>query len=167
MKKWMVTAALVLTMSTAWAQSCEVSKVAVVNPDRILRESAMAEQVSEQLRKEFASREMQLAKDAKELKKAVNDYHKKRANMAVLERTKLEHKLAEQERLLERAERELREDLNRRRHQELQVVLMRSNEIIARIAKEENYDLIVQEAVYANPRIDITDRVIKLLGKGK
>ena len=167
MKKWIMMGAIALAMSSAAAESVQVSKVAVVNPDRILRESAMAAQVSKRLRQEFAPREEQLARDAKKLKKAVNEYQKKRADMPVLERTKLEHKLAEQERVLERSERELREDLNLRRHQELQVVLMRSNEIIARIAKEDNYDLIVQEAVYANPRIDITDRVIKMLGKGK
>ena len=167
MKNWIMLGALALAMTSAWAQQVHVTKVAVVNPDRILRESAMAEQVSERLRREFAPREEQLAKDAKQLKKAVTEYQKKRSDMPVLERTKLEHKLAEQERVLERNERELREDLNLRRHQELQVVLMRSNEIIARIAKEDNYDLIVQEAVYANPRIDITDRVIKMLGKGK
>ena len=59
----------------------------------------------------------------------------------------------------------MREDLNRRRNEELQAILMRSNEIIKDIAVKEKFDLIVQEAVYVNPQIDITDRVIKALAE--
>ena len=81
------------------------------------------------------------------------------------ERIAAERKLADSERQLKRRERELREDLNRRRNEELQNILMRSNDIIRAIAEEEKYDLILQEAVYVGPNADITDKVIKRLGK--
>ena len=81
------------------------------------------------------------------------------------ERMAEERKLADRERSLQRRERELREDLNRRRNEELQSILMRSNEIIRDIARKGKYDLIVQEAVYVGPNVDITDQVIKALGK--
>jgi outer membrane protein len=60
-------------------------------------------------------------------------------------------------------QREYREDLNLRRNQELTALLERANRIIRQIAEAEKFDLILQEAVYRNPRIDITDRVLKAL----
>ena len=64
---------------------------------------------------------------------------------------------------LQRKGRELAEDLNQRRKEELQSVLERANRAIKQIAEQGKYDLIIQEAVYVNPRIDITDKVLKAL----
>jgi outer membrane protein len=43
-------------------------------------------------------------------------------------------------------------------------VVERANKTIKQIAEAEKFDIILQEAVYASPRIDITDKVIKALG---
>ena len=64
---------------------------------------------------------------------------------------------------LQRLQREFQEDLNLRRNQELGALLERANKIIRQIAESEKYDLIVQEAVFRSPRVDITDRVLKAL----
>jgi outer membrane protein len=63
----------------------------------------------------------------------------------------------------QRKQREFREDLNQRRNEELAGVLDRANKVIKQIAEQQHYDLIVQEAVYVSPRIDITDQVLKAL----
>lgn len=141
------------------------TKIGVVNPDRILRESAAAHSAQVKLEKEFASREKSLSVSAKALKADVEKYQKRASKMSNTERMAEERKLADRERSLQRRERELREDLNRRRNEELQSILMRSNEIIRDIARKGKYDLIVQEAVYVGPNVDITDQVIKALGK--
>ncbi len=49
----------------------------------------------------------------------------------------------------------------------MQGLVERSNRIIRQIAEQEKYDLIVQEAVYFNPRIDITERVLKALNAAR
>jgi outer membrane protein len=67
----------------------------------------------------------------------------------------------------QRLQREYREDLNLRRNQELQSLFERANRVIKQIAESEKYDLIVQEAVYRSPRLDITDRVLKALSSEK
>jgi outer membrane protein len=67
----------------------------------------------------------------------------------------------------QRMQREYREDLNLRRNQELATLFERANRVIKQIAESEKYDLILQEAVYRNPRIDITDKVLKALAEGK
>ena len=72
--------------------------------------------------------------------------------------------IAKINREFKREQREFREDLNMRRNEELSVVLQIANKVIEEIAQEEKFDLILQEAVYRSPRIDITDQVIEALG---
>ena len=64
---------------------------------------------------------------------------------------------------LQRMQREFREDLNLRKERGTGAVLERANKVIQQIAEKEKFDLILQEAVYSSPRIDITDKVIKAL----
>lgn len=141
------------------------TKIGVVNPDRILRESDAAKAAQKKLTKEFASRQNSISVSAKQLKADVEKFQKEAGTLSPTERLNRERNLADQERRLQRRERELREDLNRRRNEELQSILMRSNKIIREIAEREKYDLIVQEAVYVGPNVDLTEKVIKALGK--
>ena len=67
----------------------------------------------------------------------------------------------------QRMQREYREDLNLRRNQELSALFERANRVIRQIAEAEKFDLILQEAVYRSPRMDITDRVLKALAESK
>lgn len=67
----------------------------------------------------------------------------------------------------QRMQREYREDLNLRRNQELGALFERANRVIRQIAEAEKYDIIFQEAVYRNPKIDITDKVLKALAESK
>lgn len=157
--------ASVLSLAMMAQSAVADTKIGVVNPDRILRESAAAHSAQVKLEKEFASREKSLSVSAKVLKADVEKYQKRASKLSNTERMAEERKLADRERSLQRRERELREDLNRRRNEELQSILMRSNEIIRDIARKGKYDLIVQEAVYVGPNVDITDQVIKALGK--
>ena len=67
----------------------------------------------------------------------------------------------------QRRQREFREDLNQRRNEELTGVLDKANRAIKAIAEREKFDLILQDAVYVSPRLDITDTVIKQLNSGR
>jgi outer membrane protein len=83
--------------------------------------------------------------------------------MSESERQRREREFADATRDFQRKQREFREDLNQRRNEELASVLERANRAARAIAEQEQYDIVFQEAVYANPRIDITDKVIKAL----
>ena len=74
-----------------------------------------------------------------------------------------ERQLADISRNFQRLQREIREDLNLRRNEELAAVQERATRVINQIAEQEKFDLVVQEAVFASGRIDITDKVIKAL----
>ena len=100
---------------------------------------------------------------AAKLKAMSDKLDKDSAVLADSDRTRRQRELSDLDRDFQRKQREFREDLNQRRNEELAQVLERANRVIRSIAEQRKYDLIVQEAVYVNPRIDITDEVLKTL----
>ena len=95
------------------------------------------------------------------------DLDKNSVTMSETQRRGKEREFGDLQREFQRRQREFREDLNQRRNEELAQVVEQANRVIRSIAEQEKYDIIFQDAVYANPRIDLTDRVIKTLGEGK
>ena len=83
--------------------------------------------------------------------------------MPEAQRRDKERRLADISHDFQRKQREVREDLNMRRNEELAKVQERATRVINQIAEQEKFDLILQEAVFASGRIDITEKVIKAL----
>ena len=83
--------------------------------------------------------------------------------MAESQRTTRQRQLVDQDRDFQRKRREFQEDLTARKNEELSQVLERANRVVKQVAEAEKYDVILQEAVYINPRHDITDKVIKAM----
>ncbi|MGH6610782.1 MAG: OmpH family outer membrane protein [Burkholderiaceae bacterium] len=161
------TAALVATLIAAAPAYAQELKIGVVNPDRLLRESTPARAASQKLEAEFSKRAKEVEDMGTRLKAQAERFEKDSPVMTESDRTRRQRELAELDREFQRKQRELREDLNQRRNEEMQGLVERSNRIIRQIAEQEKYDLIVQEAVYFNPRIDITDRVLKALNTSR
>ncbi len=164
-RRWVVAAGAVAGLalgSTAFAQAPE-TRIGFVNTERIFRESGPARQAQQKLEAEFAKRNKDLQDFAARVKTASEKLEKEAPTLSESERMKRQREIAELDRDFQRKDREFREDLNQRKNEELAVVLDRANRVIRQIAETEKYDIIFQEAVYANPRIDITDKVIKVL----
>ena len=142
-------------------------KLGVVNLDRILRESAPAQRAQKRIEAEVAKRDQELAKTAEQIKRAQEKLEKDSLTMSDAERSKRELELRDMGRDFQRRQREAREDINQRRNEELSQVLERANRVVRQIAESEKFDIILQEAVYANPRIDITDKVVRALDDPK
>ena len=138
-------------------------RIGFVNTERILRDAAPAQRAQKKIEAEFAKRDQELSKMADQLKKMQDDLEKNGVTMAETQRRGKEREFADMNREFQRKQREFREDLNARRNEELAQVVELANRIIRQIAEAEKYDIIFQDAVYANPRIDITDKVIKTL----
>ena len=143
------------------------AKVGFVNTERVFREAVPAVKALKKLEKEFATREQELQKMAKQTKDLQTALEKEAVTMSESERRNKEQDLARINRDFQRLQREFREDLNLRKNEELASVLERANKVIQTIAEAEQFDLILQEAVYKSSRIDITDKVIKALGGEK
>lgn len=160
-----VAAGMACAMAASPAMSQE-ARIAAVNSERILRDSQPAKQAQVKLEQEFSKRDRELQDMAQKIKGMADRLDKDTAVLADADRQRRQRELADLDREFQRKQREFREDLNQRRNEELAQVLERANRVIRQIAEQRKYDLIVQEAVYVNPRIDITDDVMKALNTG-
>lgn len=142
-------------------------KIGYVNSERILRDSAPARAATQKLETEFAKRDRELQELGTRLKAQVERFEKDAPVLAEADRTRRQRELTELDRDLQRRQREFREDLNQRRNEELQGLLERAQRLVRQIAEQEKFDLIVQDAVYFSPRVDITDKVLRGLNNGK
>lgn len=156
--------ALCLT-TTASVYAQDGSKIAFVSNERIFREAAPAKAADAKIQVEFSKRDKDLQDLAARLKGMADKLDKDSAVIPESERLKRQRELADLDKDFQRKQREFREDLNQRRNEELAIVLERTNKVIKQIADAENYDIVFQDAVYANKRIDITDKVLKALNK--
>ena len=159
-----VTVLLALSVTQPFAADF---RIGVVDTERILRESVPALKAEKKIEKEFAARDQEI----KNISQQVNDIKKvldkEGMTMPDVERRNKERGLETLNVNLQRLQREFREDLNIRKNEELVVVLGLANKAIQQIAESEKFDLVLQEAVYRNPKIDITDKVIKFLANEK
>jgi len=159
-------AVLIAVVSLLWASGLmaqEAARIGFVNTERILRESAVAKAAQQKLEQEFSRREKELQELAARVKAAGERLDRDAAVLSETERARRQREVGDLDREFQRRQREFREDLSQRRNEELAGVIERANRLIRQMAEQEKIDLILQEAVYASPRIDLTDKVIRLL----
>jgi outer membrane protein len=142
-------------------------KFGFVNTERILRDAAPAQRAQKKIEAEFQKRDQELARIADQLKRMQEDMEKNSVTMSDAQRRAKERDFGDLNRDFQRKQREFREDLNQRRNEELAQVVEQANRVIRQIAEQEKFDIIFQDAVFASPRIDITDKVIKALESNK
>ena len=164
MKTMIKTGMLALLLSAGAAQAGDF-KVGVVDTERVLRESVPAMNAEKKIEKEFSGRDQEIKKLMRQAKELQAMLEKEGVALSDAEHRNKERELTAMNADLQRMQREFREDLNLRKNEELAIVLERANKAIQAIADAEKFDLILQEAVYRNPKIDITDKVIKQLEK--
>lgn len=143
------------------------TKIGVVNTERVLRDAAPAVRAQKKIEKEFEKRDQEMQRLAKQLQTLQEALEKNAVTMSESEKRNKEREFSDLNRDFQRKQREFREDLNQRRNEELASVLERANKAIKSIAEAEKFDVILQEAAYVAPRVDITDKVIKAMADGK
>lgn len=163
-RRWLMALALGLGSMAAHAQDF---KVGVVNVERIMRDSVAAKAAQTKLEQEFSRREKDIKTLASDLKSASEKFDRESPTLADAQRITRQRQLVDQDRDLQRKQREFQEDLTLRKNEELQLVLERANRVIKQFAESEKYDLILQDAVYISPKHDITDKVLNALNSAK
>ena len=147
------------------AQAQEL-KIGFVNTDRIFKEAATAKAAQSKLEQEFSKREKELSDLGASIKAIADKLERDAPTLSESQRATRQKQLVEQDRDFQRKRREFQEDLNSRKNEELQMVLERANRVVKQVAEAEKFDLVLQDAVYVNPKHDITDKVIKALNAG-
>ncbi len=166
MKQSVVSLIFGLVAFGAFAAEADV-KVGFVNGQRVVNESPQAAKAKKKLEKEFEKRDQDLQKMAKQLQATQENLEKNGVTMSESDRRTKEREFNDINREFQRRQREFREDLNLRQKEEMSGIYERVNKVIKQVAESEKYDIIVQEAVYVSPRIDLTEKVIKALQDSK
>ena len=167
MKFWqksLIALSVALAAHGAWAQEF---RLGFVNTQRILRDAEPAKAAQRKIEGEFGKRDKELQDMAAKLKSLNERMERDAAVTNETERGRRQREFAELEKEFQRNQREFREDLNQRQNEEVQQLIDRANRIIKQIAETEKYDLIVQDAVFWSPRIDITEKVLRALSTAK
>ncbi|WAV93017.1 OmpH family outer membrane protein [Oxalobacter aliiformigenes] len=138
-------------------------KIGYINPDRIMSESAPAKAAEKKLEGDFSKRNKELRDTQARLKSMGEKLDKDMPVLSESQRIKRQRELADLSQDFQRKQRAYREDFMQRRNEEIAKVFDRVNKEINKIAKDGKYDLIVQDAVYISPRVDITEQVLKAL----
>ena len=160
--KFLAFASLFLISLTVYADL----KVGFVQVDKILQEAPQTIESNKKLEKEFSSRTDKLKADVKALKERESSFSKDALTMKDSERDTKEKSLSQLRVDVQRKERELREDINIRRNEELGGLQEQINKAVTSVAKAEGFDLVLYNGVaYASEKIDITDKILKSLGK--
>ena len=154
-----------MLLSAGVTAQAQETKIGFVNTERILREAPPAKSAQVKIEQEFSKREKDLQEISARIKGMSEKLDKDSAVLNDTERQRRQRELSDLDKEFQRKQREFREDLNQRRNEEVANVLERTNKVIKQIAEAEKFDIILQDAVTVNPRIDITDKVLKALQK--
>jgi outer membrane protein len=152
--------ALLSSIHPAWANDI---KVGYVSTERLFRDSGAATRALKKLEQEFQKREQDIQRQVKQARDMQSALEKEGLTMNDADKSRRERELANISREIQRAQREYREDLNQRKNEEFSAIHQRARKLIQDIAEKEKFDLILENVVYASPRVDITDRVMKAL----
>lgn len=137
--------------------------VGFVKTDRIFKEAAAAKVAQTKLTQEFSTREKDILDREAAFKSAVDKFQIEAPTLPESQRIASQRRLADRNRELQLLRRNFQDDLNARKNDELHHLLESANKIIKKIAETEKYDIIFQDAVYVNPKYDMTDNVLKAL----
>lgn len=141
-------------------------KVGYVQVDKLLQEAPQTAETGKKLEREFSPRSLELEKLQKQMKDLESLLDRERATLSEADRRLKERDFNNLRLQFQSKQRELREDINLRKNEELALLQERINKAVQTISENEGYDLVVYSGVaYASRKIDITDKVLKLLGK--
>jgi len=152
---------------TSVAVQAEETRIGIISSQRIVSEALPYKTASSRLEQEFSKRLHDLQDMEMHLKAMQDKLEKDGPILSDADRAKRQHEFADQYKEFQRRKRELEEDENQRKNEELAAILERVNKVVAQIAEAEKFDIVLQDTgmLYHSPRVDITDKVLKVLNK--
>ncbi|HEX8787040.1 MAG TPA: OmpH family outer membrane protein [Telluria sp.] len=141
------------------------SRIGFVYTERLMSESKLAKAADAKIQAEFSKRQQQLDEMGQKFRQTREKFDDESPKLSDLERTKRTRELLDMEKDLQRMQREYSEDLFQRKNEERAAIAQKAYKLIEQVAEQEHLDVVLQESVWASPRIDITDKILKLLDK--
>lgn len=155
---------ITIIMSVSVGLSAAELKIGYVQVDKILKEAPQTAESGKKLEREFSPRSLELNKMQKQIAAIESDLDKEALTLSDSDRRSKQRKASNLKIEFQRKQRELREDINIRKNEELSILQDRINDAVKAVSEADNYDLVMYGGVaYASTKIDITDKVLKLL----
>jgi outer membrane protein len=168
LKQFYINLVILLSLFFSFSTSAADLKIGYVQVDKLLQEAPQTAETGKKLEKEFSPRSLELDKLNKQIKAIESSLDSDGVSMSEVDRRNKERDVTNRKLEFQRKQRELREDINLRKNEELAILQDRINKAVSTVAESERYDLVVYGGVaYASKKIDITDKVLKLLGANK
>jgi len=161
----LISLGFVLSATGASSAIAQDSKVAIFDSNRVMRESSPAKASEAKIEQEFSKRSKELIDLAARIKTMAEKFDKEASVISDADRVRRQRDLTDLDQDFKRKQRIFNEDLNQRRNEEIAALVDKAQKVVRMIAETEKYDIVLQDAVYFNPRIDITDKVLKALAK--
>lgn len=155
--------ALAMLLAAAAPALADTYKIGVLHVERILQQSAAAKAAHDRIEREFKPRDDAITAKEDALRAAQAQYEKQRQGLSQDERASRESSLDLQARDITRLRQQFNEDLRARQFEELDKLKQELDKVLTSYARQNDYDLILQDALWVGKSVDITDDVIKAL----
>ena len=159
------TAVLITAVLLPAVSAQSVTRIGFVDPVRLIEQAPQGAKALESLEDEFRTREEELKNLHDRVQTMEADLEK---NILVMDATDAQTRQREIENLkrrLARSQQEAREDYNLRRNEELAKLQTLVRQVIVDLARDQGFDLVVEQAVYVSDTVDITEQVLEVLQK--
>lgn len=151
-------------MASAQAQNAP-SRIGFVYTERLMTESKLAKVADEKIQGEFSKRQKQVDEMIKRYKSSREKFDEDAPKLSDADRVRRTRELLDMEKDVQRMQREFNEDLIQRKNEERTAIAQKAFKLIEQVAEQEHLDVVLQESIWTSPRIDITDKILKLLDK--
>jgi outer membrane protein len=143
------------------------SKLAFINAKMLLEKSPQAIEANAQLKEQFGEREQSLRKLAQEIQQMEKTYQTDGVIMSAEQKKKAEDNIVQKKRRFQFEQQSLKEDLQNKQRELLQVVQVALREVIQAYGTENGYDFIFTDAsvAFASGAVNITDEILKEMQK--
>ena len=152
---------LAIALGVANVGAAEPQKIGFVNAVSVLDRAPQAAAALAGLEKEFKPRDNELLELRDQIRVREAALEKNSLVMAASEIQIRQREINGLQRRLKRLKEEAREDYNFRRNEELAKLQRLVREVIIDIASEGGYVIVLEQAVYVDKSIDLTDKVLE------
>ena len=163
--RWIPALLMLIALYGLGARVCRADeyKIGVINTERILREAAPAKEAAKKIEQEFKARDADVTKREQELRDLASRLDRDGATLSEADRSARQRDIESRTREIERLRRQLAEDLKTRQFDEMSKIKERLDVVLTKMAKDQGYDLILQDGLFVGRSVDVTDTVIKAL----
>jgi outer membrane protein len=143
----------------------DTAKIGVVDLQKIMQTSSQIKEIQQKLEKEFKPRRDKLVAVEASIKADMEKFKRDSAIMSATQKKEIEKKIVGEQQQFERDGQQYQQELSTANNEAMEGLYSKVRAAIAKIAKDEKYDLIVQKdaAPFSAAILDVTDKVVKAI----